>query len=58
MAPAAIAPLLPVPEREVVALEHPMIIQNLENGLRTIGTPADQVSDCKVSQHIMANSVS
>jgi general transcription factor 3C polypeptide 5 (transcription factor C subunit 1) len=34
----AAAPIFDVPDREVVALEHPMIIQNLENAIKTFGT--------------------
>lgn len=33
----ASAPTYTIPSREVVAVEHPMIIQNLENGIKTFG---------------------
>lgn len=31
------APILMVPEREIVAVEHPMVVKNIENGLKTLG---------------------
>jgi hypothetical protein len=36
----------PVPMRDIVAIEHPMIIKNIDNGLKTLGTgvPPRQVS--------------
>jgi hypothetical protein len=36
-APAKLAPTYEVPRRFITALEHPMILQNLENGLKTLG---------------------
>lgn len=48
MSPSGSAPTYLVPVREVVALEHPMIIKNIDNGLKTLGTgvPVHQVSIC------------
>jgi general transcription factor 3C polypeptide 5 (transcription factor C subunit 1) len=31
------APTYTIPSREVVAVEHPLIIQNLDNGIKTFG---------------------
>jgi hypothetical protein len=46
MPPTGSAPMFAVPMREIVALEHPMIIQNIDNGLKTLGSgvPLQQVS--------------
>jgi len=40
------APAYQVPPRKVVAVEHPMVIKNLDNGLKTFGTnrPFQRVS--------------
>jgi general transcription factor 3C polypeptide 5 (transcription factor C subunit 1) len=40
------APAYKVPPRKVVAVEHPMVIKNLDNGLKTFGTnrPFERVS--------------
>jgi general transcription factor 3C polypeptide 5 (transcription factor C subunit 1) len=45
MAAVGSAPSFPIPLREIVALEHPMIIKNIDNGLKTLGTgvPVKQV---------------
>lgn len=39
MAPTAMsaAPSYRVPKRKIVAVEHPMIIKNIDNGLKTFG---------------------
>lgn len=37
MADLQTAPAYPIAPRNVVAVEHPMIIRNLENGLKTFG---------------------
>ncbi len=34
---AVAAPILRVPAREIVAVEHPMIVKNIDNGLKTFG---------------------
>jgi hypothetical protein len=46
MAISDAAPSYPVPLREIVALEHPMIIKNIDKGLKTLGNgvPPRQVS--------------
>jgi hypothetical protein len=46
MPPTGSAPTFSVPVREIVALEHPMIIKNIDNGLKTLGSgvPLQQVS--------------
>ena len=31
------APVYTVPGKEIVAVEHPMIIKNIDNGLKTFG---------------------
>ena len=31
------APVYTVPPRKVVAVEHPLVVKNLENGLKTFG---------------------
>ncbi|KAF8860318.1 hypothetical protein BDZ45DRAFT_800898 [Acephala macrosclerotiorum] len=31
------APIFKVPDREIIAVEHPMIIQNIDNGIKTFG---------------------
>lgn len=36
-APAKLAPTYEIPGRFITALEHPMILENLENGLKTLG---------------------
>jgi general transcription factor 3C polypeptide 5 (transcription factor C subunit 1) len=40
------APTFAVPMREIVALEHPMILKNIDSGLKTLGSgvPLQQVS--------------
>ncbi|RFU35212.1 hypothetical protein B7463_g1097, partial [Scytalidium lignicola] len=41
MAPSFVAPVYTFKPREVVAVEHPMVIKNIDNGLKTFGrTPA------------------
>jgi len=49
MAPSGIAPSYVVPQREIVAVEHPMIVKNIDNGLKTFGTaiPLKQVGTAK-----------
>ncbi len=46
MPPTGSAPIFTVPLREIVALEHPMIVKNIDNGLKTLGSgiPLQQVS--------------
>lgn len=46
MPPTGSAPAFAVPMREIVALEHPMIIKHIDNGLKTLGSgvPLQQVS--------------
>lgn len=46
MATASSAPVYTVPHREIVAVEHPMAIKNIDNGLKTFGRgePLAQVS--------------
>jgi hypothetical protein len=48
MPPTGSAPAFAVPMREIVALEHPMIVKNIDNGLKTLGSgvPLQQVSIC------------
>ena len=43
---ARTAPAYEVPPRKVVAVEHPLVIKNLENGLKTFGRnkPFERVS--------------
>lgn len=36
--PEELAPVFEVPDREVVAVEHPMIIHNVDNAIKTFGT--------------------
>lgn len=45
MATAGSAPIYMVPRREIVAVEHPMAIKNIDNGLKTFGrgSPLTQV---------------
>lgn len=31
------APIYTIPPREIVAVEHPLIVKNLENGIKTFG---------------------
>ena len=38
MASNTAAPSYIVPQRDIVAVEHPMIVKNIENGLKTFGT--------------------
>jgi hypothetical protein len=38
MAPPELAPYYPVPTTKIVAMEHPMIIKNIDKGLTTLGT--------------------
>jgi hypothetical protein len=40
------APVFKVPEREIIAVEHPMIVQNIDNGIKTFGNnhPFQRVS--------------
>jgi hypothetical protein len=47
MASSRSAPSFRIPPREIVAVEHPMIIKNIDNGLKTFGTgvPLVQVSE-------------
>jgi general transcription factor 3C polypeptide 5 (transcription factor C subunit 1) len=44
--PERFAPEFEVGSREVIAVEHPAIIQNLDNGIKTFGTnqPFERVS--------------
>jgi hypothetical protein len=46
MHPNGSAPAFTVPTREIVALEHPMIVKNIDNGLKTLRSsiPLQQVS--------------
>ncbi|TVY44231.1 Transcription factor tau subunit [Lachnellula occidentalis] len=37
MASASAAPVYKIPSRKVVAVEHPLVVKNLENGLKTFG---------------------
>jgi hypothetical protein len=41
------APMFKIPNRDIVAVEHPMIIINIDEGLRTFGTThvLENVSD-------------
>lgn len=50
MAISDTAPSYSVPVREIVALEHPMIIKNIDKGLKTLGTgvPPRQVSGLRI----------
>lgn len=40
------APIFNIPSRKLVAVEHPMIIMNLDNGIQTFGSnlPFERVS--------------
>lgn len=44
------APTFDVPERKIVAVDHPYILLNLENGLQSFGPKPnfDKVSDCLI----------
>jgi hypothetical protein len=49
-----VAPIYKVTPREVVAVEHPMIIQNIDNALKTFGKgrPFDRVSS--IRSHVLS----
>ena len=49
--PERLAPEFEIGPREVVAVEHPAIIQNLDNGIKTFGTnqPFERVSSSTVA---------
>jgi hypothetical protein len=54
MAPTGSAPVYKIDKREIVAVEHPMIIKNIDNGLKTFGrgAPLSHVSRswiCKIT---------
>jgi hypothetical protein len=38
MADFSSAPTYMVPQRDIVAVEHPMVIRNIDDGLKTFGT--------------------
>lgn len=38
MAASSSAPRYIVPRREIVAVEHPMVVKNIDNALKTFGT--------------------
>jgi len=50
MHPNGSAPVFTVPTRDIVALEHPMIVKNIDNGLKTLRSsiPLQQVSIWRV----------
>ncbi len=31
------APIFKVPSRKIIAVEHPMVVQNIDNGIKTFG---------------------
>lgn len=42
------APVYTVPPREIVAVEHPLIIKNLENGIKTFGRQPQWNKVCRI----------
>jgi hypothetical protein len=53
------APVFEIPDRDIIALEHPMVIQNLDNAVKTFGTnrPFLRVSSGPEFQPIIASSL-
>ncbi|KUJ06699.1 uncharacterized protein LY89DRAFT_632534 [Mollisia scopiformis] len=49
------APTLRVPAKQIIAVEHPMIVQNLDNGIKTFGRnhPFERIVDSRDAQDII-----
>ncbi|CZR69071.1 related to TFC1 TFIIIC (transcription initiation factor) subunit, 95 kD [Phialocephala subalpina] len=49
------APVFKVPEREIIAVEHPMIVQNIDNGIKTFGNnhPFQRIVESSDAQDIV-----
>jgi hypothetical protein len=56
---ASTAPAYKVPPRKVVAVEHPLVIKNLENGLKTFGKnkPFERVSSIPFPTYLFSHTV-
>jgi hypothetical protein len=53
MAGTGSAPVYMVPGREIVAVEHPMAIKNIDNGLKTFGRNASFAQVRRASLDLM-----